>query len=212
MPAVELTIEMPEGSWIAAVTRSFSETDFRVLTVLVNEGSGHAVLEVETAEPSAILGSLQSRPELTSVDLISVDSARGVFQIETLETGILEPFLSAGVPLETPIHIGNGVATWEFTTSQDRLSKLSTHLQESGMEYHVDRIGEENPNTKTNGPDLTDRQSEIFQTAHQLGYFEIPRDATIREVAETTGVSKSTASDTLRRAIRNVVGWYRPAD
>ncbi|MEF8772086.1 helix-turn-helix domain-containing protein [Halodesulfurarchaeum sp.] len=211
MPGVELTIEMPKDSWIGQITDSFSETDFRVLTILVNEGSGHAVLEVETTEPSAVLGSLQSRTELETVDLLSVDSTRGVFQIETRETSILEPFLAAGVPLETPIHITRGIATWEFTTSQDRLSNLSTHLQHSGLAYTVDRIGTGEPET-ANRPGLTARQEEVFEAAHRAGYFEIPREATVRDVAERTSVNKSTASETLRRAVRNLVEWYDPAE
>lgn len=211
MPAVELTIEMPPDSWIADVTGSFPSTEFRVLTVLVDEGSGHAVLEVETTEPGAILESLQSRPELITVDLLSVDSVRGVFQIETRETTILEPFLSAGVPLETPIHITDGTAIWEFRTSQDRLSTLSTLLQNSPLEYSVDRIG--NGDSKpTNGPGLTARQAEVFEAAHRAGYFEIPREATVQDVAEQTSVNKSTASETLRRAIRNLVEWYAPVE
>ena len=211
MPAVELTIEMPPDSWIADVTSSYPSTDFRVLTVLVDEGSGHAVLEVETTEPGAILKSLQSRPELITVDLLSVDSVRGVFQIETRETTILEPFLSAGVPLETPIYITDGTAIWEFRTSQDRLSTLSTLLQNSPLEYSVDRIGNGDAKPK-NGPGLTARQAEVFEAAHRAGYFEIPREATVQDVAEQTSVNKSTASETLRRAVRNLVEWYAPVE
>ena len=206
MPVVELTIEMPQGAWIHDVTHSFPGTDFRVLTILVDARSGHAVIEVETSQPNAILGSLQEQAELTSVDLLSMGTDRSAFQIETAETSILEPFLAAGVPLETPIHIIEGTAIWEFTTSQDRLSELNTQLRNSGLEYHVDRIG--SGPEMTNGPDLTARQTEVFEAAHRAGYFEIPRKASIQEVANQTSVSKSTANETLRRAVRNLVDWY----
>lgn len=209
MPAVTLTIEMPAGTWIHDVSHSFPGTDFRVLTILVDERSGHAVIEVETSEPSAILGSLQDRAELTAVDLLSMGTGRAAFQIETAETSILEPFLAAGVPLETPIHIIEGTATWEFATSQDRLSQLSSHLRDSGLEYRVDRIGEQVETS--NGPGLTARQTEVFEAAHRAGYFEIPREASIQAVADRTSVSKSTASEILRRAVRNLVDWYDPS-
>lgn len=210
MPTVQLTLAMPEPTWIHTVTTSFPAVDFRVLTILVSDATGHAVLEVETDQPSDILGRLQSVPDLARVDLISVGQRRAVFQIETTETGILEPLTAAGVPLETPIHITDGMATWEFTTSQDRLSSLSTHLQASGMEYQVDYIGYDGARTGVTGPNLTERQSEVFTAAYELGYFEVPRNASIEDVAAEIDVTKSTASDTLRRAIRNLVDWYGP--
>ncbi|MDR5656444.1 MAG: helix-turn-helix domain-containing protein [Halobacteriota archaeon] len=210
MPVVELTITMPPDSWVAEVTGNAPETTLRVLTVLIDDGVGHAVLEAETTDPGSILACLQAQDSLTAVDLLSVDERRGVFQIETAETAILEPFLAAGVPLETPIHIQDGVATWQFTTSQGRLSALSTHLQESGLSYRVDRIGDAEPTDLASGPGLTDRQRTVFAAAYGAGYFEIPREATIGAVAEQTDVSKSTASEILRRAVRNIVEWYAP--
>jgi predicted DNA binding protein len=73
----------------------------------------------------------------------------------------------------------------------------------------VDRIGTGDPET-AKGPGLTARQAEVFEAAHRAGYFEIPREATLRDVAERTSVNKSTASETLRRAVRNLVEWYDP--
>lgn len=210
MPAVQLTLAMPDRTWIHEITTNFPTIDFRVLTILVSDGTGHAVIEVETANPSEILMTLQAVDDLTQVDLISVGNRRAVFQIETQETGVLQPLTAAGVPLETPIHITDGTAKWEFTTSQDRLSELSSHLGEADMEYQVDYIGYDGSSTGVTQPNLTDRQSEVFMAAYELGYFEIPREASVEDVAAETGVTKSTASDTLRRAVRNLVEWYGP--
>ncbi|MDZ7850528.1 MAG: helix-turn-helix domain-containing protein [Halodesulfurarchaeum sp.] len=78
-----------------------------------------------------------------------------------------------------------------------------------GAVYRVDRIGE--AVETANGPSLTARQTEVFEAAHRAGYFEIPREATIQAVADRTSVSKSTASEILRRAVRNLVDWYDPS-
>lgn len=212
MPAVELFLSMPETTWIHDITTAYPTVDFRVLTILVSDGTGHAVVEVESTHPSEILVSLQGKADLAQVDLISVGNTRAVFQIETDETGILEPLTAAGVPLETPIHITDGTARWEFMTSQDRLSSLSTHLAEAGMEYQVEYVGYDGPSTAATQPNLTDRQAEVFAAAYELGYFEIPRTASVEDVAQETGVTKSTASDTLRRAVRNLLEWYGPVE
>lgn len=200
---------MPPDSWIGEVTRSTHVETARVLTVMINEGEGHAVLEVENVSQGSILTRLQHREELTSVDLLSMDENRGIFQIESEQTAILEPFLSAGVPLDTPIRFVDGDATWRFTTSQDRLMKLSAQLAESGMTYQVEQIREVESTKSAVDPGLTDRQEEILSVAFQEGYFELPREVTLDTVAEQTGVSKSTVNEILRRAVRNLVHWHQ---
>ncbi|WP_247000762.1 helix-turn-helix domain-containing protein [Halosolutus gelatinilyticus] len=50
------------------------------------------------------------------------------------------------------------------------------------------------------GDGLTDRQDEALRTAYELGYFDIPRRTTLREVASELGVSASSVSERLRRA------------
>jgi predicted DNA binding protein len=47
---------------------------------------------------------------------------------------------------------------------------------------------------------LTDRQQEALLTAHELGYFEVPRSATLSDVAAELDVSPPSCSERLRRA------------
>ena len=52
---------------------------------------------------------------------------------------------------------------------------------------------------------LTDRQRECLQAALRLGYFEVPRECTLAELADRLGVDKSTASETIRRGQTRLV-------
>lgn len=47
---------------------------------------------------------------------------------------------------------------------------------------------------------LTDRQREALRTAHELGYFEVPRRASLEDVAAELDVSAASLSELLRRA------------
>lgn len=42
---------------------------------------------------------------------------------------------------------------------------------------------------------LTDRQREVLETAHEMGYFEYPKRANAGDVAEALGISRSTFSE-----------------
>ena len=50
------------------------------------------------------------------------------------------------------------------------------------------------------GEGLTDRQDEALRTAYEMGYFEIPRRASLDDVAAELDISASSASERLRRA------------
>lgn len=56
--------------------------------------------------------------------------------------------------------------------------------------------------------DLTERQSEILQTAYHSGFYEWPRETTGEEVAEAIGVSQPTVSRHLRACERKLLGTF----
>jgi len=47
---------------------------------------------------------------------------------------------------------------------------------------------------------LTDRQREVLQMAHEMGYFEYPRDANASEIAEALDIQPSTFTEHLNAA------------
>jgi predicted DNA binding protein len=54
-------------------------------------------------------------------------------------------------------------------------------------------------------PDLSPRQREIFSTAYDNGYYEIPRETTTEAIAEMVGIERRTAEEHLRRAENKLV-------
>lgn len=52
---------------------------------------------------------------------------------------------------------------------------------------------------------LTDRQSTAVRTALEMGYYDVPRQVTLEEVADELECARSTASVLLRRAERTVL-------
>lgn len=54
---------------------------------------------------------------------------------------------------------------------------------------------------------LTDRQLTILAAAVEAGYFEVPRRATLEDLATEFGLEKSTVSEHLRRAMQHVASF-----
>ncbi|GAA5047803.1 helix-turn-helix domain-containing protein [Haladaptatus pallidirubidus] len=53
--------------------------------------------------------------------------------------------------------------------------------------------------------DLSSRQQEALVTAHEMGYYRIPRGATTAEIADEMGVERRTLEEHLRRAENKLV-------
>lgn len=52
---------------------------------------------------------------------------------------------------------------------------------------------------------LTDRQREVLETAYEMGFYEVPREASTEEVAGALDLDPATVSDHLQRAERNLL-------
>jgi len=78
------------------------------------------------------------------------------------------------------------------------LGEFSSFWQRNaGFRLHrLTRAGQPEPP----GDGLTDRQHEALRTAYEMGHFDIPRQASLAEVAAELDVSASSVSERLRRA------------
>lgn len=59
-------------------------------------------------------------------------------------------------------------------------------------------------------PDLSPRQREALVTAHEFGYYDIPREATTADLGAAMGVDRRTAEEHLRRAENKLLGALAP--
>lgn len=55
------------------------------------------------------------------------------------------------------------------------------------------------------GDGLTDPQREALRTAYEMGYFDVPRGASLDDIAAELGIGASAASERLRRAQTHLV-------
>lgn len=55
---------------------------------------------------------------------------------------------------------------------------------------------------------LTERQREIIRTAYEMGYYEVPREATNGDIAAELRIDPSTVTEHLQRAERNLLAQY----
>lgn len=111
----------------------------------------------------------------------------------TSETGVSEPEV---MPTETGIEI-------RVVGTQEALSNRVTEYDDVATVGLRSLGAYEGPREPLEA--VTDRQREVLETAHDLGYFEVPRAVTTEAVAAELDLSPATVREHLQRAQRNVM-------
>lgn len=88
--------------------------------------------------------------------------------------------------------------------SQQAIRNVLRNLREAGVGPELRRLGDYEGGEQTLET-LTDRQLEILQTAYDMGFYDVPREASIDEIADEIGLEGGTVSEHLQRAERNIL-------
>jgi len=82
--------------------------------------------------------------------------------------------------------------------SHDVFDQFASFWQRN-VEFRLERLSRDGE-SEPPGDGLTDRQREALRTAYELGYFDIPRQTSLEDIAHELGISASSLSERLRRA------------
>ncbi|MFC7019384.1 MULTISPECIES: helix-turn-helix domain-containing protein [Haloarcula] len=203
MPRAELSLTIPEGTWIGDISRSHDVT-FRILAALPGDESGVGLAEVTATELPAVLADVERRDVVTSMKILSHRDDTALIQFETSMPLLLFPVQGSGIPLEMPFTLEDGEASWEVTAPQERLSQLGDQLDEFGIPFQVERLHQRIESEQL----LTDSQLELVEAAVEQGYYDTPRDCSLTDLAEAVGIAKSTCSETLHRAEEKIIKQF----
>ncbi|MFD1586483.1 helix-turn-helix domain-containing protein [Halorientalis brevis] len=131
----------------------------------------------------------QARPAL-SFEAQLGDSLDDLAGLETLAT--------ADAIIERIEVVPDGWRQTGWFADRDAFTQFSSFWQRNAgfRLLRLTRDGESEPP----GEGLTDRQHEALRIAYELGYFDIPRRASLEAVAAELGITASSVSERLRRA------------
>lgn len=96
---------------------------------------------------------------------------------------------------------------WRLTirfAARDQFERFRTHLRDHDIEFRLEELTQASAPQQFMGG-LTGPQRDALVAAVQEGYFAIPRDATMADVADRLGISTQAASERLRRGVERFV-------
>lgn len=97
---------------------------------------------------------------------------------------------------------------WEMEvgfSERGSITRFVDYLEERDVEVAVRGIFEEREYADVPDYGLTEPQRETLVAALEAGYFEIPREASLADLADRLDVSENAASERLRRAMAALV-------
>ncbi|QLD91056.1 helix-turn-helix domain-containing protein [Natronomonas salina] len=197
MPLAQLSVDLPEGTWIRDVSTDHPEATVRVLAAMPgDDGVGFALLQVTAPEMEAVVRAMAEHPAMTDLEPLQRSGQQVIVQIETTAPLLLLSAQASRIPIEPPVVIQDGVANVEVRASNDRLSELGDQLEAFGHSFTVDAIHDEADPEQL----LSPRQRDLLLSAVEAGYYDTPRECSLTQLAEDAGIAKSTCSETLHRA------------
>ncbi len=190
--------------WVNELSTTFSAATFRLLTGVPKGDHALELGEVQADDPESVVAAITDHPDITAYEAVHLDDGRAVGQYEVADQGLYELLWASSLPPEFPVVVENGQMEFDLTTTREQFEAFCEALDETKQDYQLLSV----VHTEDEDPILTERQRECMAVALRRGYFEVPRDCTLAEVAETLEIDKSSASETIRRGTARVLQQF----
>ncbi|THE65684.1 bacterio-opsin activator [Salinadaptatus halalkaliphilus] len=195
MISAQFRIQIPAGVWIREVSESCPDTTFKLLSGYRLEETAVELGEIVADDPKTGAEAVRSHPTVLEYDLLEATEGRVLSKYETSDTALYDFVELSGMPLEFPVLARDGWFEFDLTGTREDLERLQATLEDAGARFELQSlVGGTDPETV-----VTDRQRELLEAGLRMGYYEVPRECTLAELADSFDIDKATASTILRR-------------
>lgn len=196
--------ELDDRSWVADVSTAFPDATLRLLTGVPTDEGAIELGSVTAADPDAVVAAIDEHPATWRVERIGRADDVALVRYETANAGLYAFSVDAGLPPPFPLVVLDGRYEFEFTGTRADLDVVRGYLVSTDCAFELRFLRGSDDSDAL----VTDRQREVLEVARRLGYFAVPREASLAEVAAALDVDRSTASGIIRRGQARIVGWY----
>lgn len=197
-------MRLPADIWVTEVSTSFPDATLRLLTGVPRDGRALELGEVRAENADVVANAIRDHPDIHEYDELFLGDRRTIAQYEADEKSLYEFLWESSLPPEFPIIVENGEMEFDITATKEQFEAFGDALDKTGRQYDLLTL----IHTDEQETVLTDRQRECLTVAQRRGYFAVPRECTLADLADVLDVDKSTASETIRRGTARIVEQF----
>ncbi|MFB6139332.1 MAG: helix-turn-helix domain-containing protein [Halosimplex sp.] len=169
-----------------------------------DDGDSLGILHYAEGDADAFEAAIADVPEVLGYDLERAGGNAFYVYIRDATTASLQELfgslLTGAVVIVPPIvYREDGWVSISLFGADDELQTAVTEIPDP-VEVAVERVGGLDSAAPAVDAGLTDRQRAAVETALELGYYEVPREASHEDVADALECAPSTAAEHLRKA------------
>lgn len=206
--SVQAAVSVPAGDFLLGETlNDGADVQLRVNVVIPTGEAAIPYLWVSNIPADQVERTLGSDPDVRVVDVVerNGDIALAKVRWRSVSAQLLELLVESNAILAEAM--GNE-GSWSLSLrfpDQEELAEFYQRCTDRGITLTVESVDTNSWDGGRSTLPLTDLQKEALRTAFETGYFEVPRDGTLVDLADELGVSDSAVSQRLRRGIANLV-------
>ncbi|NHJ23053.1 MAG: hypothetical protein EAX89_00660 [Candidatus Lokiarchaeota archaeon] len=203
-----IKIKFPDDIWISEIFKKFHDVRMEIEYFLpydLEKSIGNAIVEIIHYNLNPIIEEIKNHRSVLEFSLLEQEENRIKFNVKTKDPYLLYAVINCGALVDFPVNVREGYAYWRIISSRDRIDKLLSLFEKKHINFELLRIGNSPYPLEDEKAKLTLEESEVLDKAIELGFFEIPRDISLEDLANRLGKSKSALSVMLRKIIKKKV-------
>ena len=206
--ATIVEIQLPAEEFALHQTLSALDTvEFEVERVVAHD-QDHIVPYVwaNGTDRTTIETALQDDLSVKNIELVSDQEDRWLYQMDWVEQ--IQSLVQILVEEEAVVLTAFGKGDqWDLRVlfpDREALSRTYEFCEDAGLSMELRRVYDHD-DSRAGQYNLTEEQEHALVTAFQTGFFEIPRDITLNDLADDLNISHQALSERLRRGYANMV-------
>lgn len=203
-----LKIAFPEKIWINTIFKEFKDITMKIEYFLpydLENLIGNSVVEIQHYKIDEILNIIKSHESVKDMSVLEREENKIVLNVKTQDPYLLYGVIKFGVLIDFPVRVKEGNAYWKLISTRSGIDELLSYFEKRDIDFELLRIGNSPYDLKEKEGALSLDESKILQIAIDSGFFEIPREISLEELANKLGKSKSALSVMLRKIIKKKV-------
>ncbi len=191
-----LQIRMAQDHWLGRFSAAHPDVQIRALHwAWIDERTSVLDYWVEGLPGGAWTREISQNGDVRKVEFLAEAGEGGIYRVVQKMNPVVHLYRRLRLPLLFPMAVGGGIIAWEIMVKKSELDAILEFFRERKLAVFVSSVRRGLFGGQP--PVLRPKQRELLVEAIRAGYFAVPRQITLTDLAKRLGRSKSSVSESL---------------